>query len=170
MSEALTVLQPEATTTNISLELAPGVFLTACGAVLDENVTFDDYCDALKKCQTLGNASLWAIGDMLLFGSQTYGEQYSQALELTRRSYSTLTQAKRLAKAYPPDERFSELSWTHHREALGIKDPDDRQRLLARAATEGWSREQVSDHVTGADATALVAHTHTCPKCGHSFN
>jgi len=169
VTDALVVSPPAGQIEALSLKLSEGVMLTEAGATLAEDVTFDNYCLALQSCQTLGNASLWAIGDMLLFGSRKYGEQYSQALELTKRSYSTLTQAKRLAKAYPSEERHPGLSWTHHREALAVKDTDERRRLLVQAENEGWSREQVRDHVTGADTSPVVEHAHTCPACGHQF-
>jgi hypothetical protein len=153
-----------------ALRLTQGILMTPTGAVIDEDITIDEFCDGLKNCQALANSSMWTLGDLLVYGESRgeWGEMYTQALDLTQKSYSTLTQAMHISKQYPMEERNADVSWSHHREAASIKNRDERQAVLKQAAGEGWTREQVREHVKGA-----VPQTHnvtTCPQCGHEWS
>jgi hypothetical protein len=150
-----------------AISLAPGVQMTPTGAIISEDVTLEGFCQALQNCQTLANASLWALGDLLLYGEARgdWGEMYTQAIDLTRKSYTTLTHAVHLSKRYPPEDRIHELSWTHHREAAKIPDHDERQAVLRQAVEQQWTREQLRDHIRG-DQPAPPLRT-TCPQCGY---
>ena len=55
--------------TNVGeMEIAGGVTLTRMGAVIAKNITIDEFCHGLQNCQKLANASMWAIGDLLVYG------------------------------------------------------------------------------------------------------
>jgi len=152
-----------------TVHLTDGIQITPTGALIDPTITFDEFCLGLQNCQQVANGALWTLGDLLLYGEQRgeWSEMYSQALDVTQKSYATLTQAVRLSKAYAPDERVASVSWSHHREALVEKDPDARHALLHRAAAEGLSREAVRALVVGDPPLRPFAHT--CPKCGHEW-
>jgi hypothetical protein len=152
-----------------TVSLTDGIQMTHTGALIDPTITFDEFCHGLQNCQQVANGALWALGDLLLYGESRgeWGEMYAQAVDLTKKSYTTLTQAVRLSKAYPPADRVAAVSWSHHREALVEKDPEARHALLHRAAAEGLSREAVRSLVVG-DPPA-PAPSHTCPQCGHQW-
>ena len=149
------------------IQLAHGIYATRTGAMINENITLEDFCTGLSNCQALANAATWALGDLLVYGENRneWGETYTQALDLTQKSYSTLTNAVYVSNAYPPEERVDGLSWSHHREIASVKNPDERRALLTQAANEGWSREQLRDAAKGARAPGKKVTT--CPKCGH---
>jgi hypothetical protein len=151
------------------IQLAHGIYATRTGAMINENITLEDFCTGLSNCQALANAATWALGDLLVYGENRneWGETYTQALDLTQKSYSTLTNAVYVSNAYPPEERVDGLSWSHHREIASVKNPDERRALLTQAANEGWSREQLRDAAKGARAPAKKVTT--CPKCGHEW-
>ena len=151
------------------IQLAPGIYATRTGAMINENITLEDFCTGLSNCQALSNAATWALGDLIAYGERRneWGEMYTQALDLTQKSYSTLTNAVYVSNAYPPEERVDGLSWSHHREIASVKNPDERRALLTQAANEGWSREQLRDAAKGARAPAKKVTT--CPKCGHEW-
>ena len=153
------------------ITLADGVTLSATGCVIDHELTIEEFCSALQNVQTMANASLWGLGDLLLYGEARgdYGEMYSQALDATKKSYATLTQSVRVAKAYPPPERVAAVSWSHHREAAGIKDPAVRSELLYQAAREGWSRETLRERVQELKGDLPAPALTTCPQCGHAW-
>jgi hypothetical protein len=154
----------------IAVPVGTSLTLTESGLVISGDLTFDDFCNGLKQCQGIANGALWTLGDLLVYGESRgeWGEMYSQALDLTKKSYSTLTQAVHLSKRYPRTERVAAVSWSHHREAATIADPQERRQLLERAGAEGWSREQVRDHVRGTD-TDSAPPLRTCPQCGHKW-
>lgn len=151
------------------IQLAHGIYATRTGAMINENITLEDFCTGLSNCQALANAATWALGDLLVYGESRneWGETYTQALDLTQKSYSTLTNAVYVSNAYPPEERVDGLSWSHHREIASVKNPDERRALLTQAANEGWSREQLRDAAKGARAPGKKVTT--CPQCGHEW-
>ena len=147
--------------------IAEGIYLTPMGCKIDGTPTLDAFTDAIQRCQTLANASLWCLGDLLYYGEQRqdWGETYTQAIDLTGKSVDTLMQAVRLAKAYPRSQRVSAVSWSHHRIALAVKDPIMRQKVLANAGL---------DHRSVADLRQQIAPPRpptptVCPQCGHSW-
>ena len=171
MTDTLTILPAEPIESlTVPLTVGDRLTLTESGLVVHGALTFDDFCHGLKKCQLVANGALWTLGDLLLYGETRgeWGEMYSQALDLTKKSYSTLTKAVYLSKHYPRAERVVAVSWSHHREAVSIADPVERRRVLEQAAAEGWTREQVRDHVRGTDTLPLPSR-HTCPSCGHQW-
>jgi hypothetical protein len=152
-----------------ALRLTAGILMTPTGAVISEDITLDEFCDGLKNCQSIANSSMWTLGDLLVYGDSRgeWGEMYTQALDLTQKSYSTLTQAMHISKQYPIEERNADVSWSHHREAAPIKNRDERQSVLRQAAEEGWTREQVREHVKGSSTPTKKVTT--CPQCGHEW-
>ena len=153
-----------------SIALSPGIKLTDTGALIDSDVSLDAWSDALRQVQSLANASVWALGDLLVYAHAhaDWGETYTQYLELTGKSYSTLTKATYLSKQYLPEERVVGVSWSHHAEVAAVKAPAERRALLHRARDEGWTREQIRDYRTDA-GTPLAQTNHQCPECGHQW-
>ena len=143
--------------------------LTTTGASISDTITIYDFLDAVKNANTLTTASLWALGDLLYYGERRtdWGEAYTQALDLSGRSEWTLSQAVRISKAYPPKERVEGVSWSHHRDALHLKDPQERQEMLETAAEQSLSREEMKG-VMGL-STQPRKHDRNCPKCGHQW-
>ena len=149
------------------VELAEGVHLTTAGARIDGELTLESYLAAVERCTLLGNACSWALGDLLYYGEQAHwGEQYTQAQELTGRSYWSLTQCMRVSKAYPLEERVEGASWSHHRVALSMPDHEQRTALLEDAVTNNASAEDLRQQL----ATSIpTPRTLTCPNCQHEW-
>jgi len=167
-----------------SIELGGGINLTATGAVITGEPTIEEFCSGLQNCYLMANATMWAIGDLLLYGEGRgdYGESYTQAVELTQKSYWTLSQAVRISKAYPQNDRpfATKLSWSHHQEAMKVKDVDDRNKLLAYCDDQALSREDLREHLhqhkknqpeelTPETTTEGKTSDVTCPFCDRSF-
>jgi len=163
---------------NDAMVLGGGITLTETGAVIEGNPTVDDFCTAVQKCYRLANATMWAIGDLLLYGEgrSEWGETYTQAIELTQKSYSSLSQAVWVSKAYPPEGRefAGMLSWSHHRTVASIKDPAERRQLLQRCVDNSLSRDDLRAMMPKPSARALplgevLSNEITCPFCSKSF-
>ena len=161
-----------------TIALDGGISLTTSGAVIEGQPTIEQFCSSLQKCYQLANVSMWAIGDLLLYGETRgdYGESYSQAIELTQKSYWSLSQAVRVSKAYPQNDRpyANKLSWSHHQEAARIKDIDVRNVLLERAVNEGLSRDDLRElspkpELAESNETKPTGMSVVCPSCGHTF-
>ncbi len=115
----------------------------------------------------LGNATAWAIGDWLVYaeGRGDWGETYSQAIDLTRRSYGSLAQCARVSQAFNFEARFKTLSWSHHQAVLSLP-PDERHALLQRSESEQWNRDDLREHLRQERVVRQTAPRHLCPKCG----
>jgi len=156
-----------------AIHIGDNFALTPTGVVITGTPSFEDYNAALKNCQTVANGCMWTLGDLLNYGENRgeWGDMYSQALELTQKSYDSLSRASRMSRLYPRDQRVPEVSWSHHLEAAPLRDDTARTTILKKAAEYGWSRDDLRQHVqTGIPAKPPVEPSlATCPECGHEF-
>ena len=91
---------------------------------------------------TLGQAAQWAIGDWIEYGEATYGEKYTQAEALTKRSPDSLMNLAYVARRFPISRRRENLGWSFHAEVASLT-PEEADAVLTRAEAEGWSRADV---------------------------
>ena len=161
--------RPPRTQTPPGLRLSDDVTLTPIGAHISDTITIESFIQAVQNANTLTTASLWALGDLIFYGEHRadWGETYTQAIDLSSRSEWTLSQSVRLAKAYPATERVLGVSWSHHRDALHLTDPDARKQMLETAAAQSLSREEMKG-IMGL-STQPRKHDRCCPKCGHQW-
>lgn len=129
----------------------PGVFdkaqVSSTSLVIDDHVTYEEWERIGEQLKLMERSVLWWIGDWLNFGEARYGETYSQALETTDKSYQQLADAKWVASKIEPSCRHENLSFTHHREALGSDEPE---AVLVWADEEGASVKELRNHVRDA--------------------
>ena len=104
----------------------------------------------------------WWIGDLLEYGDNHYGDTYTQAIEVTGLTYSTLANAKWVAKQVPPERRRPELSFSHHAETAALS-PSNQVKYLEMAVADEMStmhlRNKIAKMERGEDPTV------TCPFC-----
>lgn len=74
----------------------------------------------------------WWVADWVLWGEDTYGEKYTQALEATGKDEKTLLVWTRVAKAVPVERRREELTFSHHEAVSGL-DADEQSYWLQKA-------------------------------------
>jgi hypothetical protein len=95
-----------------------------------------------------GDTAKWWLGDLILFGSNRWPEEYPQALEASRLSDRQISRYRYVAERVRPSRRREKLSFSHHEEVAPLE-PTDQYRLLARAERENFSvavlREAVLD-------------------------
>ena len=68
----------------------------------------------------LGQAAQWAIGDWIEYGEATYGEKYTQAEALTKRSPDSLMNLAYVARRFPISRRRENLGWSFHAEVASL--------------------------------------------------
>lgn len=76
----------------------------------------------------------WWIGEWVTYGEGAYGERVSQAVDVTEWKDTTVLQYARVARQVPPENRRSDLSFSHHREVADLP-PDEQATWLAKAAS-----------------------------------
>ena len=149
------------------LSLSPSFTLTITGLEIRGHPLFAEWERVGRTLFDLGTGTAWALGDWLLYGEGRgdWGETYTQAVDLTKRSYGSLAQCVRVSRAFNFEARFKNLSWSHHQAVLG-RPPDERHALLQRAEAEQWNRDDLREHLREERAVAQTAPRHLCPKCG----
>lgn len=117
----------------------PGVpgEITPVSLVLDPALSFDAWAEFGTTLASVRQGSAWWIGDWILHGERTYGEQYAQAADATMYDPQTLANMASVANRVPVENRRDDLSWSHHSEVAKFK-PDVQWDWLERAAQNGW--------------------------------
>jgi hypothetical protein len=119
------------------------------GLILPEGMEFDAWASVGSGLDMIDRAVNWWIGDWLLYGENSYGETYTQAVQETGRSRQTLTNLTSVAKRVPPEVRRATLSWTHH-EAVSPLSVAQQRKILDLAEEQGWTVRQTREAVREA--------------------
>lgn len=121
----------------------PGCEFTPVSLKLPEDLKFDHWQRIGRQLQLADLAIQWWLGDWLAFGERKWGEKYSQALEeATGRKTQTLMNYAYVAKAIEISRRRENVDFSTHAEVASLE-PEDQERILARAANEHLSRSRV---------------------------
>jgi hypothetical protein len=112
------------------------------GLKVEGNPTFEEWEAAVHGAKCLAVFGLWFYGDLMVFGQERFGERYSQVLEASDYTDDALRLAEWVAKKFPPERRYPELSFSHHKEVAALP-PKEADRLLAKAIEKGWSKRDI---------------------------
>ena len=134
----------------------PNVSLTSVGLTFTGPLAYEAWLNLVQTLSTLDTAVQFAIGDALVYGEATYGEKYSQAMDLTGMAYQTLANCVWVSKHVPVQNRIQGLSWTHHRAVAGL--PQDEQvDALQWAIEHSASASSLQQHLSGRESRSTVS-------------
>lgn len=120
---------------------------TQAGIKVPKSTTWDEWAQAVKVSGRRSTGDDWALGDLIVFGEDRWGEEAAAALDASDVNPQTASNAASLSRAYAYDERYTlELSKTHHRIAVGLVDPY-RDRALRFAIQEGLNTTAFAKYV-----------------------
>ena len=112
-------------------------------------LSFEQWCEVGRRVGVRANASMWWLGDWLIYGERTYGTRYLDAMAVTGLDYQTLRNYATVARRFSVPRRRSELSFHHHAELCSL--PDEQQDgWLDRAVAGGWSRNELRRRLRAA--------------------
>ena len=123
--------------------------LKSTGLIVTRKPTFDEWMQAGEVLRYIEGSVHWWLGDWLNYGEQTYGEMYSQALEITDYTKGTLRNDKWISKIFELSCRHDNLPFSYHQEvATLMKDePEAASELLDTAGTEIWKLKELRQAV-----------------------
>lgn len=136
MSAKLTVIPPY----QKFIEMQPGYK----GLIIDEKIPLESYIEAVRVYGALAADSLWALGDLFVFGERVFGEQSAQAIEDMKYSEKTMKDATWVCSVFPSSRRHKELTFNHHKIVAGL-DLEDREALLSEAEKKSLTTRQLTD-------------------------
>lgn len=116
--------------------------------VLPEGLTFEEWGAIGGALSTMREGVNWWIGDWLNYGEHNYGEKYAQAVLETGKRHQTLMNIAYVASKVDPSLRRGSVPWSVHAEVAAL-DPAEQDRLLDRAETEDWTRDEMRAAVGG---------------------
>src|SRR3954465_8028107 len=123
---------------------------------LEDDLTFENWLGIGRRLSRITNASPWWLGDWLIYGHRSYGERYKAALDVTDLDYQTLRNYAWVARRFPVSRRRDALSFQHHAEVASLSEPE-QDLWLGRAATLGWSRNQLRRELASLRACGTIA-------------
>lgn len=148
------------------------------GLSLPEGLSYDEWYNVGQTLSQMTRCLAWWWGDWLNYGESQYGETYSQAINITGKDYSTVSDWRWVAKAVESSARAESLSWSHHR-VIASLGSEEQGKWLARAEEENWSHpklreELVSEGLLEPRVKRLVEPPEVdlfevlkCPGCGY---
>lgn len=124
--------------------MPPADWMQPTALDLPEGMSFSEWGAIGRYLQHANRTLMWWIGDWALYGETQYGEQFAQAIE--QYAAETVRNAQWVAERIPPEQRRSELSWTHHQAVVSLE-AGRRVELLDRAVRENASRTTLREWV-----------------------
>lgn len=128
-----------------------GFQLTPIGLLVTGTPTFDAWQATFPALTDLSEGSQWGLGDWLAYGEGRgdWGETYTQAVDMTKKSYSTLSKLVWVAKVFAYVRRRRTLSFSHHVEVAKME-MSEQDAWLDQAELNGWSRDELRDAIKAA--------------------
>lgn len=136
--------------------IIPGAAFTPTALTLSKAATTQTLDDLGRVLGQIDKASNWWIGDYVLHRrAHSYHYDRDAISAATGIDANTITRAGVVADFYPPEARRESLSWSHHREAIGIAAHLDAtaERLAAANAVldlaekNKWSVSDLTQHI-----------------------
>ena len=126
------------------------------GYALPEGLSYEEWASEGPTLIAMARASMWWLGDWLVWGEFHFGEKYAQAVDATGLAVQTLKNAQWVADRIPPRERRADVPFSHHR-AVASLEKSPRGDLLRAAAAEHLSEYEVRVRVRESKALAAGA-------------
>lgn len=98
-------------------------------------MTFDDWTARVKNVAMMKRKLPFYIGDLVLYGEQTFGEKASQMLNDFGYTNEQLSNYRWVSKKFPPEERC-DLPWSFHQAAAKLPKRERDKALSAALAGE----------------------------------
>jgi hypothetical protein len=109
---------------------------------LPARLSWDGWCARVHEVGLLKKKLPFYVGDLLLYGEQTFGEKASQLINSFGYSEGALSNLRYVAKRFPPEERTNELSWSMY-QAIAPFDKRTREKLIVRALSGELKRADI---------------------------
>lgn len=122
------------------------------GLVVHGSPTWERWYLECGELQVLWQRTPLALGDMLVYGEQRWGERYAEAISVTGLAVQTLMNYRSICARFPRAERKPGLTIGHY---AALQHLDDLQaKGWARAASENeWTRQDLTDALAARNAS-----------------
>jgi hypothetical protein len=142
-----------------------------------------------RRLGGISRCNQWWLGDWVRYGTERWGEKYTQAAKVTGYDPRTLANMASIAATFETSRRRDNLTWSHHVAVASLPEPE-QETWLDRAVEAGFSvadlrtelraalkqardgsvvaPELVGAEVEPPDGDGSEAHgSGVCPRCGY---
>ncbi|OGF52805.1 MAG: hypothetical protein A2Z21_09435 [Candidatus Fraserbacteria bacterium RBG_16_55_9] len=136
--------------------------------ILREGLLFERYEQIVQSLEYVQRNLNWHIGDAVVYGERTYGEEAYQAFsgfESMGFGIERIKQCGWVASQFPPSTRVLGAGWSAHRIVAALPEPE-RTQLLERAADEGMTTRDLREVIRGSKSECTHEPIMRCRKCG----
>lgn len=130
------------------LNLPSGAVATTVQLQLPNNLPYQEWDDFTAGLITAESSSPWLIGDSLLHGRKTYGEDYAQVIDVSKlkQDEATLRGYLWVSEKVAPVLRRTSLRWYHHKEVARL-DPVLQKAWLDKAEEFKWTVRELRSNI-----------------------
>lgn len=134
------------------------------GLTVKQTPTFESWAGIGDLLRTVERGIQFVIGDWCSVGEREFGERAAQVIDAKSWSASTVTVYRWVAAHVPPENRRTDLSFSHHM-AVADCEPEMQREWLAKAADttvtgEPWPvaklKQEVAARTIGGTVTYLL--------------
>jgi hypothetical protein len=122
---------------------------------LPETLSEDEWRDIGRRLRQAEQSVQWWIGDWWAYGERRYGMRKRLVDGWDGPKFQTCMNAARVSRAFETSRRREVVPWSVHDELAGVKDVDERYRLLERAEQEGWTQRRARFEVGKPNANIV---------------
>jgi len=119
---------------------------------------------------TLKEASLWWLGDWVIYGEEHFNQESSQYIEDTGYSHESIRNAAWVCKRWHPKQRvYENLTFSHYQVVVNVEAKEIAETLLNFASFRNWSVSELREEMNIRLGKEPIKRMKKCPKCGHEF-
>ncbi len=122
----------------------PMVELRPTSLVILPGLSWEEWEGAWQSLDQTSRSIPWLIGDALVYAQDSFGEQWSQAVDA--QYADQYGRYLRVSRLIPPAERRENFSWSAHREAAAL-DATERAEIFDLGEANGWRSREIRDEV-----------------------
>lgn len=127
--------------------------ITSFGIETIGNPTLEQFGQAVGVATTMKNSAAWSLGDLYVIGSERFDDEAEQYFDASKVSLATIRNYASVSRAFSPARRKYNVSFSHYREVMTIKDEEGRpvivaqDELLRQAERDNWNRDHLREQV-----------------------
>ena len=91
-----------------------------------------------KRLGGISRCNQWWLGDWVRYGTEKWGEKYTQAAKITGYDPRSLANMASISAAFEMSRRRDDLTWSHHVAVAALPEAE-QEAWLDRAAVESFS-------------------------------
>lgn len=122
------------------------IVMTDVGATFSNGVPYEELERVMPELAVVSRASRWAMGDILVYTEQHYGDKYSQMMAASGLSYGSLANLVSTCARVPHWVRRPLLGLSYHTTVSKFP-PEEQDEWLRLVEVNDWTRDELREAI-----------------------